>query len=184
MPCFLFLQVYGIYGFTKLANVISGTITIIFSIFTSGIYKMLKRKQKIYFQPKDTGLCGQYSVANLIQCTPDESIRAFGKKGGKRRKSGTATKDLYKGLQALGYHSNQRMSLIKPDTSLPELCLISVIWKGPSYNSGLSRSCVGHWVAYKNGIIICSCLGIYKSLNSYIEKTGGVATAFLEVKKY
>lgn len=65
-------------------------------------------KQKVYFQPKNTGLCGQYAIANLLGITPDESIKAFGKRGGKTRKSGTQTKDISKAVKELGYYCDGR----------------------------------------------------------------------------
>lgn len=140
-------------------------------------------KQKVYFQPKDTGLCGQYAVANLLGITPDESIKAFGKRGGKKRKSGTGTKDVAKAIKELGYQCNERMTLIKPNTRLPDQCLIAVGWKGPSIDSGLRRESAGHWIAYKNGIVICSGAGVYNSLESYVNKNGGYASGYLEIKK-
>jgi hypothetical protein len=89
-------------------------------------------KQKVYFQPNDTGLCGQYSIANLLGITPDESIKAFGKNGGKRRKTGTGTKDVAKAVKELGYHSDQRMKLIIQDTILPDKCSLDSIQKRKS----------------------------------------------------
>lgn len=140
-------------------------------------------KQKIYFQPKNTGLCGQYAIANLLGITPDESIKAFGKRGGKSRKTGTGTKDIAIAVKQLGYNCDERMTLIKPNDQLPELCLVCVAWKGPPINSGLRRGTAGHWVAYKEGLVICSGDGIYSSLESYTQKNNGYATAYLEIKK-
>jgi hypothetical protein len=139
-------------------------------------------KQKVYFQPKNTGLCGQYAIANLLGITPDESIKAFGKRGGKTRKSGTGTKDVAKAVKELGYECDERLTLIKPGQTLPDNCLVSVAWKGPPIYSGLRRGAAGHWVAYKSGMIICSGDGLYSSIESYVTKNNGYANGYLEVK--
>lgn len=140
-------------------------------------------RSEVYLQPNGTGLCGQYAVANLTGCTPEESIKAFGKPGGNKRKTGTQTKDVAVALKALGYSSNERMQLITPDTDLPDMCLIAVGWYGPPIDSGLRRGVAAHWIAYKKGKIICSGHGICKSLKEYTEKYNGYASGYLEIKK-
>lgn len=140
-------------------------------------------KPRVYFQPKDTGLCGQYAIANLLNIEPDKSIKAFGKRGGNSRKSGTQTKDVSTGLKALGYHSDQRMKLITQDTILPDNCLIAIGWYGPPIDSGLRRDVAAHWVAYKKGKIICSGHGKCNSLKEYTDKYNGYASGYLEIKK-
>lgn len=140
-------------------------------------------KRKVYYQPKNTGLCGQYAVANLLRIEPEKVIKAFGKRGGDKRKSGTQTKDVAEGLKNLGYHSDQRMTLITQDTILPDKCLIAVGWYGPPINSGLRRSVAAHWIAYDKGKIICSGAGIYKSLEEYTSKNNGYASGYLEITK-
>lgn len=140
-------------------------------------------EREVYLQPENTGLCGQYAVANLIGCTPEESILAFGKRGGNKRKAGTQTKDVAIGLKALGYKSDERMRLILEDTVLPEMCLIAIGWYGPPINSGLRRGVAAHWIAYNNGEVICSGHGICKSLKEYTDKYNGYASGYLEIKK-
>lgn len=140
-------------------------------------------KHDVYLQPEDTGLCGQYAVANLIGCSPELSIVAFGKKGGNKRKSGTDTKDVAKALKSLGYISNERMQLITSDTVLPDMCLIAVGWYGPPIESGLRRGVAAHWIAYNKGEIICSGHGLCNSLKEYTEKYNGYASGYLEIKK-
>ncbi|AMR34170.1 hypothetical protein A0256_23315 [Mucilaginibacter sp. PAMC 26640] len=138
---------------------------------------------KVHLQPENTGLCGQYAVANLIGCTPEESILAFGKPGGNKRKTGTQTKDVAVAIKKLGYYSDERMSLINDKTVLPDLCLIAVGWYGPPIDSGLRRTVAAHWVAYKKGKIICSGYGNCKDLKTYTKKHNGYASGYLEIKK-
>jgi hypothetical protein len=137
----------------------------------------------IYIQPQNTGLCGQYAVSNLLNISPEITIKAFGKRGGENRKSGTRSKDICNALKALGYYSDQRMKLITQDTILPDLCLIAIGWYGPPLDSGLRREVVAHWVAYKKGKIICSGHGLSKSLELYTKKYNGYASGYLEIKK-
>lgn len=138
---------------------------------------------KVHIQPENTGLCGQYAVANLIRCTPEESIKAFGKRGGNTRKTGTGTKDVAEALERLGYLSDQRMTLIRIDTVLPELCLIAVGWFGPPIGSGLKRTVSAHWIASRKGKILCSGYGLCKNLETYTKKNNGYASGYLEVNK-
>lgn len=137
----------------------------------------------VHIQPENTGLCGQYAIANLLGISPEESIIAFGKPGGNKRKTGTGTKDVAAALKKLGYHSDQRMQLITADTKLPDLCLIAVGWYGPPIDSGLRRSVAAHWIAYKKGKIICSGYGNCSSLKTYTKKYNGYASGYLEINK-
>lgn len=138
---------------------------------------------KVHIQPPDTGLCGQYAVANLIRCSPEKSIAAFGKPGGNKRKTGTQTKDVAEAMKKLGYKSDLRMTLIQPDTILPDLCIIAVGWFGPPIGSGLKRSVAAHWVAHRKGKILCSGYGLCKDLKTYTKKNNGYASGYIEVKK-
>lgn len=139
-------------------------------------------KQSAYLQPSNTGQCGNYAVANLLNITPEQSIIAFKCTGTNNKKGGTSTKQVAKAVKWLGYHCDERMTLINPHTTLPDYCLISVGWKGPTIESGLRRETAGHWIAYKKGIVICSGAGIYDSLEQYINENKGYACAYLEIK--
>lgn len=140
-------------------------------------------KQSAYLQPPGTGQCGQYAVANLLNKLPEEVIIAFKCTGTNNVKGGTKTNQVAKALKWMGYQCDERMKIITPKTKLPKHCLISVGWYGPPINSGLRREVSGHWIAYKNGLVICSGSGIYNSLKEYTEQNNGYASAYLEIKK-
>ncbi len=136
-------------------------------------------KPKVYFQPKGSGYCGQYTVAHLVGCTPKEALEAFGINKRGKSKNGTTTRDVKEALAKFGYHCDERMTLINQFTKLPELCMLDIAWK----RMGTKEHGIQHWVLYKNGIVICSGHGIYQSLDAYLHKHAGVAIAYLEVTK-
>jgi len=140
-------------------------------------------KQNAYLQPKDSGMCGNYAVANLLNIMPEAAIIAFKCTGTNNRKGGTTTKQVAKALKWLGYQCDERMKIVKPGTIYPDYCLIAIGWFGPAISSGLRRETAAHWIAYKKGMVICSGAGIYTSLKEYTETNRGYAYGYLEVKK-
>lgn len=121
---------------------------------------------KHYFQPENSSTCGQHCVAMVSGITPEKSIELFKSKGG------TRTKQLHEVFKLLGFKTENKLSRIKIDTKLPDLCILKIVYSKTH----------SHWVVYNKGIIYCSGRGIYDySEHEYI-KEFGKATSYLEIK--
>ena len=81
--------------------------------------------------------CGVIAVAVIAEVTVDEATKAIGKNGS------TSTKQLVKGLRALGYDCPDR--LVKFKLPWPSLAIAKVV--DPWRKSGW------HWVAIADGLI-------------------------------
>lgn len=120
---------------------------------------------KHYFQPEGSSTCGQHCVAMVAGITPEESINIFKSKGG------TRTIQLHEAFKALGFETKEKLTRIKNDTKLPDLCIIKIVYSKTH----------SHWVVYKNGIVYCSGRGIYDYYeHEYLEL--GKPTSYLEIK--
>lgn len=119
-----------------------------------------------YFQPEGSSTCGQHCVAMVADITPEESIKLFGSIGG------TRTKQLHEVFKKLNIKTEEKLSRIKKDTELPNLCILKIVYSKTH----------SHWVVYNNGIVYCPGRGIYDYYeHEYLEL--GKVTSYLEINK-
>lgn len=120
---------------------------------------------KLVMQPDGSSLCGQSCVAMLAGVSLDESIKAFGTRGG------TRTKQLAAALASFGIKACDHLTRIKLDTVLPEMCIVKMVWRS---KAGKPR---GHWMVHYHGDYYCPSNGV---LEYWLPEWGKI-TSFLEV---
>jgi hypothetical protein len=93
--------------------------------------------------PEGSNACGQACVAMAAGVSLDRAIDVVGK----RKKSGTRTKDVVDALYALGVKTDSRARrLSKKRPVLPQRCLVSICTKKVNGEYKL-----GHWMLYWDG---------------------------------
>ncbi len=109
--------------------------------------------------------CGVIAVAVIADISLEEAAKAIGKNGT------TTTKQLVKGLRALGYKCPNRCTKFK--LPLPQMAIAQM--RDPNRKSGW------HWVAIVNGRIYD---GIYGSQDGVVKwPFGAKMTSYLSVEK-
>lgn len=122
-------------------------------------------------QPQNSSLCGQSCVAMYCGVTLEESVKAFASKGG------TRTRQVISVIQSFGVDMDYKpLQLIKKDSTLPETCIIKIVWEGKK------RS---HWILKKGNVVHdpsyaspCTDFSVY---NSWLKEYGKM-TSYLELK--
>lgn len=120
---------------------------------------------KIVMQPEGSSLCGQSCVAMIAGVSLEDSIAAFGKRGG------TRTKEVAKALSVFGIKSKDCLTRITKTNVPSEKCIVHVVWRN---SQGKPR---GHWIVRYQGQYYDPGNGI---LNDY-QIEWGKLTSFLEI---
>lgn len=86
-------------------------------------------------QPEGSEICGQCCVAMAAGVGVKRAIDAVGKDGA------TRTRDIIRGLRALGLNCADRMRRTAQNRALPPRCIVHICW----------RRRYGHWMLYWDG---------------------------------
>lgn len=121
---------------------------------------------QVVFQPKNSRLCGQCSIACLTGERLEFIIGLF------RHSHGTTTKQLIEVLWLLSIECGSRLE--RNTGTFPETCIVKVNWKKGS-----------HWVLFYKGYIYCSELGKldFKDYLIYLGIHQGVIKSYLWIKQ-
>jgi len=88
---------------------------------------------KLVMQPTDFSLCGQACVATIAGVSLEESIKAFGTRGG------THSRHVIKACKQLGISCGDKLIRLRKGTKKPDLCMVMFHF-GDRINT--------HWVVF------------------------------------